>query len=165
MTNLALSGVKNGQGNSPGTFGPNAIALDSVGNIYAADFSSKTLDEFSPTGNLLHSWPNTYVTQAGLTAAPDGTVLVADYGRFGVDRITDGVLKPTATFTLNAVPGIVGVFRPSGVTVTSTGTIFVDTDGANGGTNTPALGSLGRSGQFQILATGPTRKLKVFALR
>jgi sugar lactone lactonase YvrE len=153
LLNVPLSGVDTG-GSAP-TFGPNALAVDGAGNIYAADFSSKALFEFSPSGTILHTWKDVYVTEAGLATASDDSILVADYGGFSVDRISNGQLTHLATFSLDSVPGVVGAFRPSGVTITSGGTLYVDTDGANGGTNTPAIGTLRGNGQLQVIASGP----------
>jgi hypothetical protein len=83
-------------------FFPSTIAAGSAGNLYVADFSPKLLVELSSTGQVLHSWP-TYVTQAGLAVAPDGSVLVADYGQFAVDRFAGNQLTPFATFRRNSL--------------------------------------------------------------
>ena len=85
--------------------------------ISSVDSSSpKLLVELSPTGQVLHSW-ETYVTEAGLSTSPDGSVLVADYGAFAVDRLTDNQFTAIVTFKLNSLAGVTGVFRPSGVAV------------------------------------------------
>jgi sugar lactone lactonase YvrE len=131
---------------------PSAIAVDGAGNIYLADFSSKTLVEVSPSGEVLHIW-TAYVTEAGLTVAPDGSVLVADYGRFAIDRVTNNQLTPIVTFSLDSLAGLRGVFRPSGVAVTSGGQIYADTDGVNGGAIAPALAAVIAQGQVHLLTT------------
>lgn len=126
--------------------------MGSAGNLYVADFSPKLLVKLSPTGQVLHSWL-TYATQAGLATAPDGSVLVADYGRFPVDRIAGNQLAPIATFGRNSLGGLTGTFRPSGIAVSSSGRLYVDTDGVNGGTNRPAIAGITTTGQVQVLAT------------
>jgi sugar lactone lactonase YvrE len=131
---------------------PSAIAVDGTGNIYVADFSSKQLVEVSPSGEVLHFW-TAYVTEAGLAIAPDGSVLVADYGRFAIDRVTNNQLKPIVTFSLDSLAGLRGVFRPSGVAATSGGQIYADTDGVNGGAIAPALAAVIAQDQVHLLAT------------
>jgi streptogramin lyase len=132
-----------------------AITVDQAGDLYVGDFSPKMLIELSPTGSVLHGWGAYVAPGGGLATAPDGSVLVADFG-FTVDRVSNGQLAHIATFSLDSVPGVTGSFRPSGVAVTPGGTIYVDTDGANGGTDTPVLGVLDAQGQLQVLASGPT---------
>lgn len=143
-------------------FNPDAIAVSASGDVYVANFSPKTIIRFSPTGttpipvggaNALMG--QTYVTRAGLVAAPNGTVVVADYGRFAVDRATGAGLTVVKTFALGSVPGVRGVFRPSGVAVAPDGEIYTDTDGRNGGTFGPALLAIDPDGVTHLLATGP----------
>jgi sugar lactone lactonase YvrE len=153
LTTLTPSGLDPLIFGTPGELLASAITVDPMGDIYVADFSPKELVELSPTGAVLHSWV-AYVTDAGLATAPDGSILVADYGWFSVDRVADGQLTRIASFSLDSIPGITGAFRPSGVVVTSTGQIYADTNGANGGTDTPALGMIDTHGQFGVLATG-----------
>ena len=136
-------------------FVPDAVAVDSAGNLYVANFSPKLLIELSPAGRVLSTW-QTYVTQAGLATAPDGSVLVADYGRFAVDRVAADQLTPIVAFKLNSLPGLSGTFRPSGVAVSGAGAIYTDTDGVNGGTDTPALAAVTTQGQVQILTKWST---------
>lgn len=135
---------------APTAFVPDAIAVDRAGDLYVGDFSPKLLIEFTPTGRVVDSW-QAYVSQAGLTADPDGSILVADYGQFGVDRISDERLTAVATFTRNTFPGLTGTLRPSGVAVSATGKIYTDTDGVNGGTSQPALATIATGGQPALL--------------
>lgn len=137
---------------TPTAFFPSVIAMDSAGDLYVADSSPKLLVEFAPTGPVVNSWP-IYVTPAGLTATPDGSVLVGDYGGFSVDRIANGQLTILARFSLNSLIGLSGTFRPSGVAVSSSGQIYADTDGVNGGTNQAAVAAIGPSGNAHLLST------------
>ena len=132
---------------------PTALAIDGSGDLYVASFSPKMILEFSPSGKVLQSW-GSYVTPAGLGVTPDGSIVVADYGRFAIERIADGQMLPITTFSTNSLPGVPHVFRPSGVVISFSGEIYADTDGANGGTNTPALIAIDPGGQVHILATG-----------
>src|ERR1700678_3521286 len=66
----------------PGTlYDPNGLAIDGSGDLYVASFANKTIIEFSPNGTVLQTWVS-YVTPSGLSVAPDGSIVVADYGRF-----------------------------------------------------------------------------------
>ncbi len=135
-------------------FFPSAIAVGRAGNLYVADFSPKLLIELSPTGQVLHSWP-IYVTQAGLATAPDASLLVADYGHFAVDRIVSNQLTSIATFGRNSLAGLTGTFRPSGIAVSRSGQLYVDTDGVNGGTSRPAIAEITSTVQSR-----PTRAIR-----
>ena len=96
----------------------------------------------------------TYVTRAGLDAAPDGSIVVANYGTFALDRATGSALSVIRAFSLDSVPGVQGAFRPSGVAAAPNGQIYVDTDGENGGTNTPALIAIDPDGKTNVLDVG-----------
>ena len=146
-------GIISYQGSSAALL-PSAIAVDHTGDLFVADFSPKLLVEFSPTGKQLRSW-DVYVNFGGLATAPDGDVLVADYG-FSIDRIHVGQLTQIATYQLGSVTGIAGAFRPSGVTAAPDG-IYTDTDGVNGGTNLPGLALLTTNGQTQLLTATTTQ--------
>lgn len=131
---------------------PSAIAVDRRGRIYVADESPKLLIEFSPDGrHILRSW-KTYVSQGGLTQTPTGDVIVADYGAFAVDRVVRDHLQRIKHFSLNSIVGLPGTFRPSGVAETSDGTVYTDTDGANGGTNSAALLEVSATGHIRLLS-------------
>ena len=152
LTSLSVTGLSILGIGAPGLLMATAITVDHSGDLYVADFAPKMLIELSPMGAVLHSW-GAYVAEGGLATAPDGSIFVADYG-FTVDQISNGGLIHVTAFTDNSIPEITGTFRPSGVTVNQSGVIYVDTDGANGGTNTPALGTLSGQGQLQVVATG-----------
>jgi sugar lactone lactonase YvrE len=147
-------------GGTPQFFDPDALAFDRAGDLYVANSSPKEIFEIEPAGTTTEV--PSYVTTAGLVTAPDGTVIVGDYGSFGIDRIVDTQLSPPAafqlspiaTFKLNSIPGLAGVFRPSGVAVAAGGEVYADTDGTNGGTDTPALISIDPDGHVHLLATG-----------
>jgi serine/threonine-protein kinase len=142
-------------------FDPDAIAVSSAGDLYVANFSPKALLRFAPNGGsatLVGSTSvyagQTYVTRAGLDAAPDGSIVVANYGTFALDRATGSALSVIRAFSLDSVPGVQGAFRPSGVAAAPNGQIYVDTDGENGGTNTPALIAIDPDGKTNVLDVG-----------
>lgn len=138
---------------APTAFSPQAIAVGSTGDLYVSDSSPKLLLELTPKGRVVNAW-TIYVTTGGLAAAPDGSILVGDYGHFAVDRIVDNQLTVLTTFKLNSLTGLVGTFRPSGVAATSAGQVYADTDGVNGGTDTPAIAAISTTGQPQVLSAG-----------
>lgn len=146
-------GVLSNHGGPADAFSPSGIAVSSSGDLYVADASPKLLVELTPTGHVVNSWPIS-VTPAGLASAPDGSILVADYGHFALDQIVNGQITTLVTFQLNSVAGLTGTFRPSGIAVGITGQIYTATDGANGGTNQPAVAAISSSGQVQLLPTG-----------
>jgi serine/threonine-protein kinase len=141
-------------GGAPQFFDPSALAFDSAGNLYVSNESPKEIFEIEPDGATTEL--PAYVTAGGLVTAPDGSVIAGDYGNFAIDRLVAGRLTPVASFSLNSIPGLAGVFRPSGVAVSSAGEIYADTDGLNGGTNTPALIAVDPDGHVRLLATGTT---------
>ena len=154
----AVPGPDVGPGNTTYLW-PSAIAVSSSGELYIADFGMKSLLQDSGGVFRIVGQPaaaqQTYVTQAGLATAPDGGIVVGDYGGFSIDRANGTTLDKITTFSLNGLPGIGGVFRPSGVAVAGDGEIYADTDGANGGSNRPAIVAIDPDGQVRVLASGP----------
>jgi sugar lactone lactonase YvrE len=154
----AVPGPNIGPNNTTYLF-PSAIAASSSGELYIADFGLKSLLEDSDGVFRIVGQPavpqQTYVTQAGLAAAPDGSVVVGDYGGFSIDQADGTTLERIATFRLNALPGISGIFRPSGVAVAPDGEIYADSNGVNGGSNQPAVVAIDPDGQVHVLVSGP----------
>ena len=119
---------------TPTAWFPGQIAVSTRGDLYITGTSPKLVVELTPAGRLLHTWTS-YASQ--LAAGPRGSVLVADYGDFALDRISSGgTLRHVVTFRRGS--GI-GPFRPSGVAATSDGTVYLADDGVTGGTPVPSL--------------------------
>ena len=148
-------------GRSSFAFDPDAIARSTTGDLYVANSSPKAIIRFAPDGRSPtlvgggNATTQTYVTRAGLAAAPDGTVVVADYGTFAIDRASGSDLRAIKAFAVGSEAAVNGVFRPSGVTVAPDGEIYADTDGENGGASGPALLAIDPDGQTHVLDTGP----------
>ena len=131
-------------------FFPSAVAVEANGDLVVASFSPKYVARFTPNGTLLGAWDD-YVSPGGIALGPDGTVYLASYGFFAVERV--GSTGPTAvtTFTRNSVRGVSHTFRPEGVAVGNDGTIYATTGGV-GGTNDRALVAIAADGSVQALA-------------
>jgi sugar lactone lactonase YvrE len=137
-------------------FFPDAIAVDHTGSLFVSNFSPKLLVEFSPTGEQLRVWDSYYVTQAGLATAPNGSILLAGYGEFAIDRLRDGTVSTVAAFTRDKpLRGVSGTFRPSGVAVAASGTIYASTDGVSGTTDAPALIAITPNARPEVLPVIP----------
>lgn len=141
-------------------FDPDAIAISATGDIYVANFSPKLILHFPPGGppSLVGQESleaGIYAVPAGLAAASDGSIVVANYGDFAVDRITGSSFSVVKAFTVGGVTGVNGILRPSGVAVASNGEIYADTDGASGGSNDTALIGIDPNGDVHVLDTGP----------
>ena len=109
-------------------FDPDAIAISATGDIYVANFSPKLILQFPPGGSPSLVGEESletgiYAIPAGLAAEPDGSVVLADYGNFAVDRITGSNVSVVKAFSVGGVTGIHGILRPSGVAVASNGEI------------------------------------------
>lgn len=138
-------------------FFPSAIAVSASGVIYIDNSSPKLLladsdGTMSLVGQTSVLQGGTYVTVAGLEAAPDGDIYVSDYGG-SIDRVRGNTITPVVIFTANSVAGLDG-FIPSGVAVGTGGEIYTDTDGVNGGSNRPALVSIDPDGRVHLLDVG-----------
>ena len=144
-------------------FDPDAIAVSTSGDVYVANSSPKAIIRFSPTvdhrpsseGRTLATG-QTYVTRAGLAAAPDGTVVVADYGRFAVDRASGS--RPHVPSRRSPWARYRASVECSGrqawpwlPTVRSMPTPTARTAGPAG----PALLAIDPDGVMHVLATGP----------
>jgi hypothetical protein len=95
-----------------------------------------------------------YVTPAALAANADGSVIVGNYGTFAIDRVAGSTMTVIKPFASRTVPGLGGVFRPSGVAVAPSGEIYAATDGENGGTRIPGLLSIDPGGETYLLNKG-----------
>ncbi len=146
-------------GGIPVAFDPDAIAISATGDIYVANFSPKLILQFPPgrPPSLVGQESleiGIYGVPAGLATAPDGSIVLADYGNFAVDRITGSSVSVVKAFTVGGITGIKGILQPSGVAVASNGEIYADPDGASGASNATALIAIDPNGDVHVLDTG-----------
>jgi len=138
-------------------FDPDAITVTPSGDLYLANSSPKVLLRYSSgvmsmVGGTSLETADTYVAQDGLAVAPDGTIIVGDYGGFDLDQVTGTSISPIDKSGLNSIAKLIGGFRPSGVAVGSNGEIYTDTDGRSGATNRETLIAIDPDGKAHLLA-------------
>ncbi len=125
--------------------GPAATGVDSAGNVYVADFGNSTIRKITPGGLV-----STFAGLAGNTGTTDATgglarfnqpagiavdgsdnVYVADTGNHTIRKITPGGVVTTfagIAGSIGAENGVLGVARldtPTGLTVDSSGNVYV----------------------------------------
>jgi sugar lactone lactonase YvrE len=104
---------------------PHALAFDRAGNLYVFQQDTKTIRVIDPHGVINSAAQSRYVS--AFAVAPDGSIAIADYGNFGLARITSGG-------TITALPfHHSGVLRPVGIAVAPNGDTYVDDSGVVGG--------------------------------
>jgi DNA-binding beta-propeller fold protein YncE len=109
-----------------GTYGLNGLAVDSSGNVYAADTGRNRILVLAPNGSILRQIGHAGTDLGGLTQpmmlafATDGSFVVADWENSRLER-WDANFEPTDTWPFGS--------HPFGVAVDQTGRVFVpDTD-------------------------------------
>lgn len=158
-----MNGVIIGEPSIGGTefaFNPEGIAVTPSGTVYIANSSPKLLLQYvngvlslvgettlTPTGG-------TSVVVAGLTAAPNGSVLVA-VPNTGLALVNGGSIRPLDAAGLRAVAKRIGGFGPSGVAVARNGAIYTDTDGLGGATDRQTLIEIAPDGRARLLVNLP----------
>lgn len=127
-------------------FSPNAIAVDTSGDLWVYNSAPKVLVKLTPNGTVIAHW-DLYVAPAGLAAVPGGGVAIANYGGFSVERVTGTTL--TTVIAPNPTAELRG-FRPTGVAVGPDGTIYATADGVSGGNRLPAIVRVDTQGLHQL---------------
>jgi hypothetical protein len=107
---------------SYGTYGLNGVAVDSAGNIYAADTGRNRILVFGPNGVLQRMVGRSGTDLGGFTQpmtlafAPDGAMFVADWENARIER-WDADFQATNAWSTG--------FQPYGVAVDLAGRVFV----------------------------------------
>jgi sugar lactone lactonase YvrE len=132
---------------SLGPYGLNGLAVDAVGNLYAADTGRNRILVFSPGGQLLKqlgrggSDLGAFTQPMMLAFGPDGSFVVADWENGRLERFS-AAFEPTDAWSVG--------FRPFGVAIDASGRVYApDFEHRRVEAYTPqggALGELGASG-------------------
>ena len=146
-----LAGHLGGWGNVDGTgaaarfYFPSGVTVDSTGNVYVADTYKNTIRKITPAGVV-----TTLAGTAGVYGSDDGTGAAAQFGEprgvtvdntgnvYVADFNSDAIRKITPAGVVTTLAGTAGVrgsddgtgaaarfYFPSGVTVDSTGNVYV----------------------------------------
>jgi hypothetical protein len=91
-----------------------------------------------------------YVSPGGLSTAPDGSILVADYGDFAIDRIVENHLSTMTAFISTPVSGIAHPLRPAAVDESPEGTLYMVADGE--ATGSPSVYAISPGGAWGPLS-------------
>jgi hypothetical protein len=89
------------------------------------NFADKTVRRIAPDGTISSLPERLYAS--GFATRPDGDVDVADYGGFGISRISRDGTVSTLPFQH------AGLFRPAAIAVAANGDVYVADDGASQG--------------------------------
>ena len=104
---------------------PTALAFDGAGNLVVFQSDLKIIRRISHAG-IISSLPEPLYA-AGFATTPDGDVDVADYGGFGISRISPDGDVSNLPFRHS------GVFRPIAIAVAANRDVYVADDGRSGG--------------------------------
>jgi sugar lactone lactonase YvrE len=135
---------------SPLAFDASSLAFDSAGDLYIGVNSEKTLIRLSSAGTLTSVAAQIYVSPGGLSTAPDGSILVADYGDFAIDRIVENHLSTMTAFISTPVSGIAHPLRPAAVAESPDGMLYMVDDGE--ATGSPSVYAISPGGAWGPLS-------------
>ncbi|MGH2411990.1 MAG: hypothetical protein ACRDGS_16735 [Chloroflexota bacterium] len=132
--------------------GPYGLAFDRSGNLYIAGINTKTLLMINPQGIMtLPMGEDGFYPRGpgGMVTASDGRVLAMNNLR--IVRLTPKGERTIFDFAGKHLLGPSGAFLPNGIAVGPNGTIYTDTDGVNGFSNTAALVAILPGGRTRVL--------------
>src|SRR6185437_7006452 len=96
--------------------GANGLAFDSASNLFVANFSSGTIDKFSPAGTYLGQFASGLDGPIALAFDRDGNLLVSTYNNIIEEFSPDGTDLGVALSGLNG---------PTGIAFDAAGNIYV----------------------------------------
>lgn len=151
--------------NVPGTFGPgpavdadadgpDSLAVDAAGNLYAFGSDNKSLLVVNPQGIV--TFPigeeTFYARNPGCFAfAPDGSILACD--DLSVVRLSPSGVTTVEDFGDGPFLGV-RFFEPDGIAVAPDGTMYLDTFSGNGFANESAIVAISPTGSATLLWSG-----------
>lgn len=131
--------------------GPSGLAFNSDGDLFIAGQNTKTLLMIDGNGVLRAPLGKDgfYARgTGGLASAADGSVIAMQTQSILQLRTTGA--KTLFSFTNRRIDGITG-FLPNGIAITKGGTIYTDTDGANGWASGAAIVAVGPKYRLSVL--------------
>jgi sugar lactone lactonase YvrE len=132
--------------------GPGSIAVDKAGGIYVAGQNTKTLLYITPNGTLTKLSDDFYVRGwGGLRSAPDGSVI--GINTLSVVRYRGSVSTTIYPLASTTDPRLENV-ELNGLAVSTSGDIYVSSDGNSGYNGTPLLMRIDAAGEATILWAG-----------
>ncbi|PWU19678.1 MAG: hypothetical protein C5B50_06100 [Verrucomicrobia bacterium] len=181
-----LAGQAGHSGSADGTsnarfFSPSAVAVDTAGNVYVADYGNDTIRKITPGGSVstlagLALTPGSadgtgsnarFNNPAGVAVDTAGNVYVSDYGNFTIRKITSGGVVTTlagqvgSSGTADGTNSTARFTHAEGVVLDPAGNLYIaDTDNASIRKLTPAgvvttlLGSGGNAGSADGIGNG-----------
>lgn len=131
--------------------GPSGIAFDRGGDLFIAGQNTKTLLMVTPEGTMTLPAGNSGFYprgDGGLVSTPSGTVLAVNGS--AVVRLSRHGQRLLLSFAHRRLAGV-GQFLPSGIAVSPTGAIYLDTDAGNGYATATAIVEIAPGGQARAL--------------
>ena len=131
--------------------GPNGIAFDRAGDLFAAGFDTKTLFMIAPGGRVsLPMGTDGFYPRGpgGLATAPDGSVLAMNTQQ--IDRLTSHGAQVLYTLPTHPRVGITG-WASDGIAIAPDGTLYLDTWRGNGWSAKTALIKIQPGGTVRMI--------------
>jgi sugar lactone lactonase YvrE len=131
--------------------GPDGLAFDGAGDLFAAGADTKTLFMIAPDGRVsLPIGAEGFYPRGrgGLVAAPGGSVLAMNQQQ--IDRLTGHGLEVLYDLAARPLVDIEG-FLPGGIAVAPDGTLYLDTWNGNGYASETALIEVSPAGKARVI--------------
>jgi sugar lactone lactonase YvrE len=108
---------------------PAGVDVDSLGNVWVADYGSSQVQQYAKSGTLLQSYGGGLLHPYDVAVSPLGTIWVADNFHYQVKEFSSpGTLLQTVGYFVQQ-PGPPGSFdSPTGVKVDASGNVWVTED-------------------------------------
>jgi sugar lactone lactonase YvrE len=138
--------------------GPAGITFDRASDLFIFGVNTKALLMVDPHGvihAIIGQKPETGFfphSSGGIVTAPDGEVFGLD--DTSLDRITTTGARTVVDFTTDPLTRDGRAFLPNGIAVLANGSIYVDTDGASGYTQTPGIVEIEHDGEGLVIWKG-----------
>ena len=126
------------QGSGPGQFlNPRGVAVDAQGNIYVADTGNQRVQKLDAQGNFLAEWragKEPFVEPAGVVVGADGDFFVLEPEKDGAHHFAANGQY------LGKIGDGLGLYRPRGMSIDASGTLYFANTGGNNVVRASAAG-------------------------